>query len=153
MYITNILENNSHLEFSENTYTCEKIKTFANQNIKYLINSKFSGGTTLLFVWDICFMHNWSKKIFYKLGLIILMMIKPWALEADNHRRMIKVLFDEPSNLYMKGKWNYLPLEKFSKYMLCFFREKGKCISRKKIVLQFFWNKLVHRIWKKTRFS
>ena len=104
MYITNILENNSHLEFSENTYSCEKIKTFGNQNIKYLIDSKFSGGTTLLFVWDICFMHNWSKKIFYKLGLIILMMIKPWALEADNHRRMIKVLFDEPSNLYMKGK-------------------------------------------------
>ena len=61
-------------------------------------------GKTLLFIWDICFMHNWSKKIFYKLGLTILMMIKPWALEADNHRKLSRVLFDEPSNLYMKGE-------------------------------------------------
>merc|ERR1719266_1127647 len=29
-------------------------------------------------------------------------MIKPWALEADNHRKLSRVLFDEPSNLYMK---------------------------------------------------
>ena len=85
-------------------YIKVKNKNLWESESKYLINSKFSGGTTLLFVWDICFMHNWSKKIFYKLGLIILMMIKPWALEADNHRKMIKVLFDEPSNLYMKGK-------------------------------------------------
>ena len=30
------------------------------------------------------------------------MLIKPFALEADNHRKMGKVLFNEPSNLYLK---------------------------------------------------
>ena len=28
------------------------------------------GGQTLLFLWDNCFMHGWSKKIFYKIGLV-----------------------------------------------------------------------------------
>ena len=28
------------------------------------------GGQTLLFLWDFCFMHGWSKKIFYKIGLV-----------------------------------------------------------------------------------
>ena len=30
------------------------------------------------------------------------MLIKPFAMEADNHRKMAKVLFNEPSNLYLK---------------------------------------------------
>ena len=34
------------------------------------------GGQTLLFLWDFCFMHGWSKKIFYKIGLVTLMLIK-----------------------------------------------------------------------------
>ena len=29
------------------------------------------------------------------------MMIKPWAMKADNHRKMSRVLFDEPSDLYI----------------------------------------------------
>ena len=28
------------------------------------------GGQTLLLLWDNCFMHGWSKKIFYKIGLV-----------------------------------------------------------------------------------
>ena len=59
------------------------------------------GGQSLLFLWDYCFMHGWSKKIFYKIALVTLMMIKPWAMKADNHRKMSRVLFDEPSDLYI----------------------------------------------------
>jgi len=59
------------------------------------------GGPTLLFIWDYCFMHGWSKKIFYKIGLVTLMLIKPWAMMAENHRKMSRVLFDEPSDLYI----------------------------------------------------
>ena len=60
------------------------------------------GGQTIMFVWDYCFMHGWTRKVFYKIGLVSLMLIKPFALEADNHRKMGKVLFNEPSNLYLK---------------------------------------------------
>ena len=28
------------------------------------------GGQTLLFLWDNCFMHGWSNKIFYRIGLV-----------------------------------------------------------------------------------
>ena len=60
------------------------------------------GGQTIMFVWDYCFMHGWTRKVFYKIGLVTLMLIKPFAMEADNHRKMAKVLFNEPSNLYLK---------------------------------------------------
>jgi len=59
------------------------------------------GGQTLLFLWDNCFMHGWSKKIFYKIGLVTIMLIKPWAMMADNHRKMSTVLMNEPSDLYI----------------------------------------------------
>lgn len=59
------------------------------------------GGQTLLLLWDNCFMHGWSKKIFYKIGLVTIMLIKPWALMADNHRKMSTVLMNEPSDLYI----------------------------------------------------
>ena len=29
------------------------------------------------------------------------MLIKPWAMMAENHRKMSRVLFDEPSDLYI----------------------------------------------------
>jgi len=59
------------------------------------------GGQTLLFLWDNCFMHGWSKKIFYRIGLVTIMLIKPWAMMADNHRKMSTVLMNEPSDLYI----------------------------------------------------
>jgi hypothetical protein len=59
------------------------------------------GGQNLLYIWDFCFMSGWTKKTFQKIGLVVLMMIKPWAMQAETHRKMSKVLFDEPSNLYI----------------------------------------------------
>ena len=47
-------------------------------------------------------MHGWTRKVFYKIGLVTLMLIRPFAMEADNHRKIGKVLCDEPSNLYLK---------------------------------------------------
>ena len=61
-----------------------------------------SNGQTIMFVWDYCFMHGWTRKVFYKIGLVTLMLIRPFAMEADNHRKIGKVLCDEPSNLYLK---------------------------------------------------
>ena len=79
------------------------------------------GGQTLLFLWDYCFMHGWSKKIFYKIGLVTLMLIRPWAMQADNHRKMARVLFDEPSNLYLNDLRKALKdFKKFEKSLLDF---------------------------------
>ena len=59
------------------------------------------GGETLLFLWDYCFMHTWSKKIFYKITLVTLMLIRPWAMMAENHRKLSRVLLEEPSEIYI----------------------------------------------------
>merc|ERR550525_549345 len=42
-------------------------------------------GDTLLYVWDVIFMYNWSKDIFVRLCLSFLGLLRPWLLRATNH--------------------------------------------------------------------
>ena len=59
------------------------------------------GGNCILYVWDVLFLHGWSKDIFRQIALALLFLLKPWALRADNHRKMSKVLMEEPSLIYI----------------------------------------------------
>ena len=59
------------------------------------------GKHLILYVWDLLFMYGWSPDIFFRIGLAIIFLIKPWAMLADNHRRLSRVLFEEPNKIYI----------------------------------------------------
>ena len=37
----------------------------------------------------------------FQIALAVAFLIKPWALAADNHRRMSRVLMEEPGRIYL----------------------------------------------------
>ena len=47
----------------------------------------------LSFIWDILFLYDWVPEIFTKVALVILLLIKPWAMRAENHRSLAQVIF------------------------------------------------------------
>ena len=82
------------------------------------------GGDVLLYVWDLVsrrhaskgnfpgyfsnkrifqfrqiFVNRWSSSIFAKITLALLFLLKPWALQASNHRQLGRVLFNEPGKV------------------------------------------------------
>merc|ERR1712037_673486 len=59
-------------------------------------------GDTLLYVWDVIFMYNWSKDIFVRLCLSFLGLLRPWLLKATNHAEVVTVLLEEPNKLYIQ---------------------------------------------------
>ena len=89
-------------------------------------------GDALLYVWDVIFMHNWSKVatsrrmqlrtlaltviaahvkyisppllqgIFVRLCLALLGLLRPWLLQATSHAQVVAVLLEEPANLYIQ---------------------------------------------------
>ena len=59
------------------------------------------GGNSILYIWDVLFLHNWSKDIFRQIALALLFLLKPWAMKADNHRKLSRVLMEEPHKIYI----------------------------------------------------
>eukprot|EP00095_Tigriopus_kingsejongensis_P003186 snap_masked-scaffold91_size383040-processed-gene-1.17 protein:Tk03186 transcript:snap_masked-scaffold91_size383040-processed-gene-1.17-mRNA-1 annotation:"Flotillin-1 " len=59
------------------------------------------GKSCLLYTWDLLFLNKWSWSILRKITLAILVMIKPWAMCVDNHKKLSRVLLEEPSKIYM----------------------------------------------------
>ncbi|XP_059082396.1 uncharacterized protein LOC131879920 [Tigriopus californicus] len=68
------------------------------------ISEAFAGilsQNNLFYVWDLLFLNRWSRDIFKKITLAILILIKPWAMRADNHKRLSKVLLEEPGKIFI----------------------------------------------------
>ncbi len=57
------------------------------------------GGDKILYVWDMLFVNHWSSAVFAKITLAILFLIKPWAMEAHNHRQLSAALLEEPGKV------------------------------------------------------
>ena len=55
---------------------------------------------TILFVWDYLFMNNW--KCMRKLCIVILSLLRPWAMRAKSQRELVRVFSEEPSKIYLQ---------------------------------------------------
>ena len=56
---------------------------------------------SLKYVWDLMFLHSWSRKILKTVTFAILMLLKPWMKRARCFRRMRNVFMKEPFLLYV----------------------------------------------------
>ena len=45
----------------------------------------------LSYIWDILFLYDWVTEIHTKIALVILLLIKPWAMRAENNRSLSQV--------------------------------------------------------------
>jgi hypothetical protein len=52
----------------------------------------------LSYIWDILFLYDWITEIHTKIALVILLLIKPWAMRADNNRSLSQVSYSLTTN-------------------------------------------------------
>ncbi|KAG1664568.1 hypothetical protein GQR58_019752 [Nymphon striatum] len=53
-----------------------------------------------LFLWDQMFYSRWEPEIVQKVLLVIMMLLKPWFLRAENYSEIRRVFMEEPARLY-----------------------------------------------------
>ena len=71
--------------------------------IRKWISEGFAGifsNPTILFIWDYLFMNNW--KCMRKLCIVVLSLLRPWAMRARSQRELVRVLNEEPSRIYLQ---------------------------------------------------
>lgn len=101
----------------------------------------------ILFIWDLLFMNNWSKKLFLKICVVILGLIQPWLRAATTHAEVVLALLEEPAKLYLQdirsglqdiNNREDIPFEKISilnkNYMVIEKKEEPKPVEEEKNV-------------------